>query len=448
MPFKAFEPKPTPVEVLLSPVFGFVKQKSSAGIVLLLCTFAALVWANSPWSEYYFKILNTKLNVGIDDLISINKPILLWINDGLMAVFFFVVGLEIKREVLVGELTSVTKAALPVAAAIGGMLGPAAIYVLLNYGRPEVVGWGVPMATDIAFAVGVLAILGSRVPLGLRIFLTALAIVDDIGAVLVIAIFYTDQISFSALTIAHLLLVCSVVANLLGVRSTTVYAVIGIAMWVAMLKSGVHATIAGVLLAMTIPANVRLHTLQFSAMLRTLVNKFDEAETIENKISQNKIQQELLHKIEVASGHVQAPLIHLEHMLIKWVAYFIMPVFALANAGVTINGGIANSLVEPACYGIAAGLFVGKLFGIVFFSWLAVRVGIAQLPAQVTWKQVWGAACLAGIGFTMSLFIAGLAFNDEETLNVAKVGILLGSLVSGVVGFTLLYTHKYPAKVE
>jgi len=429
----------TPIDVLLSPVHRFVKAQSSAGLLLLMCAVAAMIWANSPWADLYHELLSMTVTLGAGELLIIEKPLLLWINDGLMAIFFFVVGLEIKREILAGELTSFSRAALPIAAAIGGMAGPALLYAALNYGKPGINGWGIPMATDIAFAVGVLAILGKRVPLGLKVFLTALAIVDDIGAVLVIALFYTEKLSISALIIAHVLLAVSILMNLLGVRNTLVYIIIGAAMWVAMLKSGVHATIAGVLLAMTIPASVRLNPMQFLSKSRALLTEFEHAGDASSSLTQNKLQQHTLHELEVAAEHVQPPLLKLEHMLVGWVAFFIMPIFALANAGVSLGGGIMSALTDPICYGIAIGLFLGKLSGITVLSWIAVKSGIAALPTNVSWSQVFGASCLAGIGFTMSLFIAGLAFTTDEMLNTAKVGILLGSLISGVTGFVLLY---------
>jgi NhaA family Na+:H+ antiporter len=374
----------------------------------------------------------------------IAKPLLLWINDGLMAIFFFVVGLEIKREVLAGELSSVRKAAFPVIAAVGGMVVPAGLYVLLNRSGPEARGWGVPMATDIAFALGVLALLGSRAPTSLKIFLTAFAIADDIGAVLVIALFYTESIAWGYLGLAAGCLVLLVALNAGGARRPLTYVVLGLVLWVAFLKSGVHATVAGVLLAMTIPATARIDYPAFLQRGRSVLDQFERADTGDGEAATHSERQAALHTLEEACEHVQTPLHRIEHALHPWVTFAIMPVFALANAGVTLGGG--GGVGHPVALGVLLGLVLGKPIGITFFAWLAVRLGLAELPPGITWQHVHGAGWLGGIGFTMALFIAGLAFAGTPYLDTAKLGILSASLVAGVVGFVLLRGTAPPAR--
>lgn len=381
--------------ILLRPFQTFFGLESASGILLLLAAVIALIWANSPFAASYFSIWEIPVTVGVGEF-ALSKTLHHWINDGLMSIFFFVVGLEIKREILMGELASPKKAALSVVAAIGGMLVPAAIYALINMGTAGASGWGIPMATDIAFAVGVLALLGSRVPLALKVFVTAVAIVDDLGAVMVIALFYTAEIAWSALALAAIVFVALILVNRLGIRSVPAYALFGIVLWFAFLKSGIHATIAGVLLAMTIPAS------------------------------------------QVATEQSQTPLTRLEHTLHPWVAFFIMPVFALANAGVALGGEIGATLTSPVTLGVILGLFFGKQIGILAAAWISTRTGLAVLPSGVNLRQIWGVSMLCGIGFTMSLFIAGLAFADAALLDSAKVGILAASLLSGAIGGLVL----------
>ena len=419
------------------PFQRFISEEASGGIILLACTLIALLWANSSWRGGYETLWSTPLTIGLGAA-SISKPLILWINDGLMAVFFFVVGLEIKREVLVGELASARRAALPVAAALGGMLAPAAIFALFNAGGEGARGWGIPMATDIAFALGVLALLGSRAPLGLKMFLAALAIADDLGAVLVIAVFYSHGISIPALGAAAAVLAALAAANWLGVRRPLPYAIAGIALWAAVLASGIHATIAGVLLALVIPARALIDTDVYLAASRKLLDEFQAAGHSSKDEATNEGHHAALHALENAAEYVQAPLQRLEHMLHPWVTFAIMPVFALANAGVRLDGSVGQALLHPVGLGVALGLLIGKQAGIFGFAWLAVRFGFGALPAGVSWKQIYGAAWLGGIGFTMSLFVAGLAFPDSAHLREAKVGILFGSLAAGAVGYLLL----------
>ena len=432
-----------PINVLTRPFQEFFKVEASSGIILMVVTAAALLLANSPWAADYFHLLETYLSVTFGQF-DVSLSLLHWINDGLMAIFFFLVGLEIKREVLIGELSSPRKAALPIAAAIGGMLVPAAIYALINLGRASSTGWGIPMATDIAFALGVLALLGSRAPISLKIFLTALAIVDDLGAVLVIAIFYTDQIIWSWLAIGMLVFLGMLLLNKLGVRSPIPYGMAGLVLWFAFLESGVHATLAGVLAAMTIPATARINTREFVTWGRRALDEFEECCGSESGDIQQPTtteQRGLLQALESAIHNVEAPLQRLEHSLEKPVAYTIMPIFALANAGVPFVGSLIDTILSPVGMGIILGLVFGKQMGIMLFSWLAIRLGVAELPKGTTWRHIWGASWLAGIGFTMALFIDSLAFEDNVgLLNTAKVAILVASLVAGVVGYLILRT--------
>lgn len=419
---------------IVRPFQEFFRTEASGGILLLICAVIALVWANSPWSGSYFDLWDTYMTVGVGSA-QISKPILLWINDGLMAIFFFVVGLEIKREILTGELSSPKRAALALVAAVGGMIVPAGIYAAMNWGEPGISGWGIPMATDIAFALGVLALMGKRAPLALKVFLTALAIVDDLGAVLVIALFYTAKVKVGFLVFAAVVLVALVLVNRLGVRRTSVYVVLGIALWIAFLKSGVHATIAGVLLAMTIPARRVIDGHAFLERSKMLIERFASG-LQPGRATPTSEQMDAIHAIEDSAEKLDTPLHRMEHALHGWVAFFIMPVFALANAGVALGGGAGFG--SSVTLGVILGLFVGKQIGVTGFAWLAVKLGWAELPGGVSWRQVHGVSLLCGIGFTMSLFIANLAFGDPALLDGAKVGILSASVLSGVVGWILL----------
>jgi NhaA family Na+:H+ antiporter len=355
-----------------------------------------------------------------------------------MVVFFFVVGLEIKREFLVGELSTPQKASLPVAGALGGMLFPAVIYAFFNAGLQGSAGWGIPMATDIAFVIGILALLGSKVPLSIKIFITALAIADDIGAVLIIAVFYTSDISFISLLIGAFFVILLIISNILGIRSLLIYLLLGIGLWLAFLKSGVHSTVAGVILAFTIPASARINSLKFLTEGRKLLDDFDEAGEESESTLTNEERQTAVQSLEKNCEKVMTPLQRFETGLHPWVSFLIMPLFAFANAGVELGKDIFNSITNPISLGIIAGLFLGKQLGIFSFSWIAIKLGIAEKPEGVSWKKIYAAGILAGIGFTMSLFIANLAFGESELLNISKVGILTGSLISGIIGFIIL----------
>lgn len=430
--------KDRPIDWLLMPFDAFFRQEASGGILLLGCTIIALAWANSPWGQTYHDFWHTNLSVTIGSY-ALSESLAHWVNDGLMAIFFFVVGLEIKRELLVGELASPRQAAVPMLAAVGGMAVPALVYVLFNYGTPAVSAWAIPAATDIAFALGVVALLGKRVPTSLKIFLTALAIVDDIGAVLIIAIFYTSDISAAYLVAGAAILSLLVLTNLLGVRRPLVYAVLGIALWFAFLRSGVHATVAGVLLAFTIPSRVRIDGATFVSFAKKAIGDFERRGGDENDIVTNACRQSAVHGLEEACEHIQTPLLRMEHGLHPLMSHAVMPIFALANAGVVLGDGIGTALTSSVCLGVMFGLIIGKQIGVTAFTALAVKSGIGKLSSGTTWRQIYGTSWLAGIGFTMSLFIANIAFEEDlQSLQYAKVGILAGSLVSGTVGFVVL----------
>jgi NhaA family Na+:H+ antiporter len=427
---------PALIQRVLRPFHQFAHTESAGGIVLLGCTAIALIWANSPWAQSYFHLWELPLAIGVGDT-ELRLSLHAWINDGLMAVFFLLVGLEIKREVLVGELASLKRAAFPIAAAAGGMLVPALLYMAFNVGTPELHGWGIPMATDIAFALGILAMLGSRAPLALKVFLAALAIADDIGAVLVIALFYSGTLSTIALAAAGAVLVLLIASNAMGVRHSAVYSILGVLLWLAVHESGIHATVAGVLLAMTIPARTRIDPNEFLERGRGILQEFAEnGVTDAENVLTSPAQQEAIHALESVAEDAQAPLLKMEDKLHGTVAFVIMPLFALANAGVALAGAAA-AFGSPVTLGVIAGLVFGKPIGITLFAWSAWRLGIASMPG-VTWRQVHGAGWLAGIGFTMSLFIAGLAFQRAAVLDAAKIGILAGSLIAGTVGWVLL----------
>ena len=377
-------------------IHRFLKLEAASGIVLSFCAAAALIFSNF-WglSGIYHSFLHLPVEIRAGSLI-IAKPLVLWINDGLMAIFFLLVGLEIKREILDGELSSRSKLILPSVAAFGGMICPAIIYASINYTDPtRLHGWAIPAATDIAFSLGVLSLLGKRVPVALKVFLTALAIIDDLGAILIIALFYTDHLALGHLVTAAVLVSALFILNRLRIRTLTPYAIIGILLWVAVLKSGVHATLAGVALAFAIPAG----------------SNRDGTEGLTSK---------------------------LEHGLHPWVAYLILPLFAFANAGVDLSGFNLQSLTNPISLGIIFGLFFGKQLGIFGFSWLAIKLGLAKLPSNGTWRTLYGVAVLAGIGFTMSLFIGSLSFDDPASEVPVKIGVLVGSCLSATIGYIFL----------
>ena len=412
----------------------FFRTETAGGSILLLFSIAALVLANSPLAEAYERLWQTRWAFGIIEH-SLSLTLHQWINDGLMAVFFLLVGLEIKRELIVGELASARKAVLAIACAIGGMIVPAGIYLMWNTSGVGTRGWGIPMATDIAFALGTLALIAPRAPASARVFLAALAIVDDMGAVLVIAIFYSHAFAWSALIAAALIVSLLIGLNAMGVRRLWPYLLAGIALWYFVHESGVHATVAGVVLAFTIPTNTRINAAEFSRRARDLLDRFDRTESGDFLVLTSKAQQEALFTIEHATKAVTAPILRLEHALHNFSAFVVMPLFAFANAGVRIGGQIEHAGITV---GVILGLVIGKPLGVIAAALGTVKSGIAQLPRGLGWASLLGCACLAGIGFTMSLFIDTLAFDEAGPVNAAKTGILAGSLIAGIAGAIVL----------
>lgn len=422
---------------MIAPLRSFLNTEASGGILLLAAAVVALIWANSPWSATYHALWETPLVLSFADY-RLSTSLHAVVNEGLMALFFFVVGLEIKREVLIGELVSLRRALLPLVAAVGGALVPAVIYLAFNAGGDASVGWGIPMATDIAFALGVLALLGSRVPLGLKIFVTALAIADDLLAIGVIAIFYSGDLWLPALGGAAAILLLLIGANRLNVRSYLPYALLGIALWAAVLLTGVHATIAGVLLALTVPASTRIDGESFLKRAGGLLEDFAQGDHPKD-VRRSGERQSALSELEDATEAIQTPLQRMEHNLHPWVAYLVVPIFALSNAGVSLSDGLGAAVTSPIAYGVVLGLVLGKPIGILGFSWLVIRLGWSALPARVAWRHLAGAGLLAGIGFTMSLFIGELAFAAaSDRLEVTKVAILVASVVAAIAGWLVL----------
>jgi Na+:H+ antiporter, NhaA family len=423
------------VRIIQPTIFQrFFRTETAGGSVLLLFGIAALVLANSPLAEAYQRLWQIRLTFGTTEH-SLSLTLHQWINDGLMPVFFLLVGLEIKRELIVGELASVRKAALPIAGAIGGMIVPATVYWMCNMSGQNARGWGIPMATDIAFALGALALIAPHAPAGARLFLAALAIVDDMGAVLVIAIFYSHALAWNALIVAALIVSLLIGLNAMGVRRLWPYLLGGIALWYFVHESGVHATVAGVALAFTIPTHTRINAVEFSRKARGFLARFDRTESGDSLVLTSKGQQEAVFAIEHASKAVTAPILRLEHALHNFSAFVVMPLFAFANAGVRIGGPFRHAEVA---IGVLLGLVIGKPLGITAVALGAVKSGIAQLPRGLGWASLLGYACLAGIGFTMSLFIAMLAFDESGPVNAAKSGILAGSLLAGIAGAIVL----------
>jgi NhaA family Na+:H+ antiporter len=414
----------------------FFRTETVGGLILLLFGCAALALANSPLAEAYEHLWDIPLTIGIVDH-SLSLTLHQWINDGLMAVFFLLVGLEIKRELLAGELSSPKQAALPIACAIGGMIVPAAFYWIFNMTSPGAGGWGIPMATDIAFALGALALIAPRAPIGAKVFLTALAIVDDMGAVLVIALFYSSGIAWGALGGAAVILLILVGFNAMGVRQVWPYLLGGLVLWYFVHESGIHATVAGVVLAFIIPTRTRISAVEFAREARSLLDRFERKETGDFVVLTSKGQQGTLFALEHASEGVTAPSLRLEHALHNFSAFVVMPLFAFANAGVRIGGPIEHAEIA---LGVVAGLIIGKPLGITAAALVTVKSGIAKLPDNVSWASLLGYACLAGIGFTMSLFIAMLAFDDVAPLGAAKIGILAGSILAAAGGAIILKT--------
>ena len=430
----------SPIEKIIAPVNRFIHLEYTSGIVLLFSVIIAIIWANSAWHDLYHHIWEIDFSIGFDTHI-LRHPLHIWINDGLMSIFFFVIGLELKREFMDGELSTLRKAVLPMSAALGGMIVPALIYFVINRGTDADHGWGIPMATDIAFALALLSMAGKHIPSSVKVFLSALAVADDLGAVLVIAFFYTSGVDFTALGIAGLFLIVLIAGNMMGIRSSLFYLVIGIGVWIGFLLSGVHATIAGVLVAFTIPAVTRIDELSYSSKLRKLTDEF-EKEIPSNSTLTTPQQHKTIQHVKSLSMAAETPLQKIEHGLHPWVAFGIMPLFALANSGIVIGADFLTSIINPVSIGVTIGLVVGKFTGILFFTWLMVKTGAGALPEGANWRHITGVALLGGIGFTMSLFISGLAFKNPEFVDQAKYGILIASIVAGVMGSVVLRKGK------
>lgn len=419
---------------VLLPAERFIYSETISGALLLVCAIAALLWANSPWSQSYFALRDTPLSFQIGAF-SLALDLQHWINDGLMAVFFFVVALEIKRELIHGDLSDPRKAALPVLAALGGMILPAGIYFALNFGGAGAAGWGVPMATDIAFAVAILALLGSRVPAGLRLFLLTFAIADDVGAILVIAVYYTAHFSLPAMGVAVAVLGLMLAMRWLGFRSTLAYLLPAVLFWAAMLKSGVHATVAGVILGAITPAK------SFGCKSTFVKTVRDILPDVRDSLDKEKSERDevILGRIEELARQTESPLERLERMVHPWTSYWVLPLFALVNAGVALSAEfVRQAFASAVTWGVIAGLLAGKVAGVTGFSWLAVRLGWASLPGGLTWRHIAGAGLIGGVGFTVSLFITGLAFTDKVLVEEAKVGVLAASLIAGLAGYLFL----------
>ena len=428
-----------------TPFEHFIHAQTTTGMVLMVMTLFALILANTPLTEAYSNFFHTKIDFNVGSW-QLSHSIHHWINDGLMAIFFFIIGLEIKREILVGELSNIKVAILPILSAIGGMIFPALIYYSINLTGEGADGWGIPMATDIAFAISALVLLGKRVPTALVTFLVALAIVDDLGAVLVIAIFYTEQIHILPLALAVVSFLILVSFNRFGIHTILPYFIIGLFMWFFMLESGIHATIAGVISAMAIPSKPKQAPIDFTKDTRNLLDEYDSYPVATDHVMHER-QKAILLNIKDRIDAVRTPASRLEHTLHLPVALIVIPLFALANAGISIDfSSIGSTIVEPVSLGIIVGLVLGKVIGIFGISWLAIKLKIAKLPQNSTMSQIFGVAFLGGIGFTMSIFVADLAFISNPLLIFqAKIGILTASLFSGLFGFFWLknVTKRY-----
>ncbi|MCA9132020.1 MAG: Na+/H+ antiporter NhaA [Planctomycetales bacterium] len=419
---------PQKIDRIVESLRRFLHIEAASGVVLMVCTCIAITAANSPWADAYLNFWKIELGISFGDY-EFRHSLKHWINDGLMAIFFFVIGLEVKREIVLGDLSNLRKASLPIAAALGGMIVPAAVYLLFHWGQPTMRGWGVPMATDIAFVVGCMALIGSRVPHSLRILLLSLAIVDDIGAILVIAIGYTEDLSWNWLLVAAAGIGLVHMCARVGIRRFPVYFATGMIVWFAFHESGVHATIAGVILGLMAPAQAFIRPGRFRELLHRIGQVFEG-----NGWESSHGRAETVRRFQHLTRETVSPIEYLLNRLHPWTSFVIMSLFALANAGVPLQ---LEDLSHPISLAIVCGLVFGKPLGIILFSWVAVRLGLAQLPSNINWSILFAAGCLAGIGFTMSLFIAGLAFGSD-VLDTAKVGVLVGSAASAALGITFL----------
>lgn len=432
-------------EAILSPFQKFVNLQSSSGILLLATTIIALVWANSAFAESYQSFWDYELGF-VTDSFELKKPLLLWVNDGLMAIFFFLIGLEIKREFLIGELNTTKKIMFPLFGALGGIILPVLMYIMLNQNPETLKGWGIPMATDIAFSLAILKVLGNRVPLSLKIFLTAFAIVDDLGAVLVIALFYSGSLNFVLLGTAFGILAVIYLLSYKGIYFELLTIVSGFVIWLLFLKAGLHPTLAGILMAFAVPVRQKISTHEFTDQLENIVKTIKHSTILQTPVLSSR-QLHLIDDLEDWSDRYRSPLQSLEHRLHNWVAFIVIPIFALANAGVAIasDGGLENALI----INIVICLILGKSIGITSIIFLAKKFKIIAVPADITNRQIVGVSFLAGIGFTMAIFIASLAFNSSpEYIDSAKIGILIGSFASAIIGYTILRFNSVKGKFD
>lgn len=443
------------VSTVLSPIERFLQFESASGIILILVTILTMIWANSPWADSYFHLIETPISLGIGNW-SLELSLHAWVNDALMVIFFFVVGLEIKRELVMGELATPRKAALPLFAALGGMVCPALIYSAFNLDGPGHSGWGIPMATDIAFAVGVLLLMGKKVPFPLKVFLLALAIADDLGAVSIIGFFYTSDVSQVFLLFVALGILIVAFIKYLGVRKIPIYTILGVLIWFAILRSGIHATIAGVILGLMTPAKPFLRKKEAPEKIKKLVDDLDNYLEGKNKEGNksspvlspateylDEKTKGMLEELHQLSNEARSPLDRLVYVLHPIVSFAIMPIFAIVNTGISLAGFDFSLLMQNhISLGIILGLMVGKPIGILLFSWLAVRTNLAQLPRGVTWYHMTCVGCLGGIGFTMALFISHIALKTPDFEIYSKLGILVGSFLSAVFGISLLGLAK------
>ena len=432
----------TPISYMRETARRFLDRETAGGLLLIVATLVALVLANTGAADVYHHYLTDEIVIGAPEHLEISLSVEEWINDGLMVIFFLVAGLELKREVMVGELSDMRKASMPIFAALGGMLVPALLFILFNLNSPTVSGWGIPMATDIAYSLGIIGLLGKRVPVQLKIFLVALAIADDIGAILVIAFFYSSQIAWVNLLIAGGILLVLILLNRAGVKHLSLYVVLGIGLWLAFLHSGIHPTLAGVLFSLTIPVKPKIESGDYQQRTKDHVHELEKTDLVNSDLLTDKKQQNILETIRSDTKHTHPPLLRLENALTGINAFFIIPVFALANAGVKLDLGISEVLANPLGLGILVGLVLGKVCGITAFSYLGVKMGFSRLPVGLSWKHIIGTGLIAGIGFTMSLFITNLAFADENLVQVAKISVLLASLIAAIAGVLVLSLGK------
>ncbi len=426
------------------PVQQYIHTEATGGLILLVATVIALIWANSPWRDVYHDILETHLSFDLA-ILAVDMSLHHWVNDGLMALFFFVVGLEIKREIFFGHFSTIRGAALPAIAALGGMVVPAGLYLAFNAGGEGARGWGIPMATDIAFALGVLALLGRRIPAELRVFLLGLAVVDDLGAIIVIAVAYTESISFPYLGMVAVLAIATLVVNRIGFRHAAITSALGFLIWFAMLESGVHATIAGVLFALLTPARPRYSKERFAEESEALISDYHQA--LANGDTERS--ETILGELEDLSQNTESPMGRLERLVHPWTSYVILPVFALANAGLHFSGvELGDVITSDVTVGVIAGLLFGKVIGITLFPWIASRFGIVELPLYVSWRSVAGVGFLGGIGFTVALFISSLAFTDPQLALNSQFGIMCASALAGLLGYAILRFVSRPARTS